>query len=315
MVKFIFNLIVLFGIWIVQHQCRSIRNGDGVELTGAILREWGYTANTTEMNLINRGIKSIEPFAFSYFGSLLHLTIEDQQLTTLKQYSFFGIDKLASLTVRNCPKLTRVPSGAFSFVYRLKQVSMISNGISVVEPGAFGSLDNLVSLSFYDNAITKLDVGLLERIPALTSLNLGRNQVEKIADSAFDKIDSLRELDLSFNRLSSLSSRVLKNLGKSLQTLDVSENRIDTIEAFTFKGLDKMRELNMRANPIREIKSNAFSGMNLSTLNLLDISEPMKVARDAFEGLCVDSPLLNAQLENEFGSFNDGSCNSLISIN
>jgi Leucine-rich repeat (LRR) protein len=113
----------------------------------------------------------------------------------------------------------------------------------------------MLDLSF--NFLTNLESGVFGR-DNVVKLVLNRNNFTSIPTKALGSIrKSLKELDLSFNQIRSLSAADFNNL-HSIKRLMLSNNKIESIEANTFEDLPWLEFLDLSGNPIVSWNPHSF---------------------------------------------------------
>eukprot|EP00057_Strongylocentrotus_purpuratus_P023554 XP_011678028.1 PREDICTED: insulin-like growth factor-binding protein complex acid labile subunit [Strongylocentrotus purpuratus] len=233
-------------------------------------------------------ICSIPDYAFRGFSQTRTLNIINNQITTMTNGSFCGLDSLENLDISK-NRINSLPSSLFRCNPRLQVLNIARNEILVVNPVAFWGLSVLLKLDLSHNFIGRMDTHHWNNtalrvldishnqytylnkdlfrwgLANLKVLRISYNDIDTFKANTFDSVSSLQELYLtdmltSVKLLNGVFSR-MKNLIK----LDLSFTKIapqDSIHQFT--GTASLEELTMRRNNLKG--QDLFDNSNQSSL-------------------------------------------------
>ena len=97
---FYFSLFLIFIQATFQYTSHLKEDFDGT-LTTDVLLDWGFTSQSTLMNLARRGIKTIAPNSFAEFSNLLTLTLDGNMIEKIDLNMFTGLNRLSTLSFQN----------------------------------------------------------------------------------------------------------------------------------------------------------------------------------------------------------------------
>jgi len=224
----------------------------------------------------------------------------------------------------------------FANLTGLRNLSISSNPINLIDAAAFAGLKQLYQLDFYGNqAYFSWPQGLLNGLTSLQALDLHSSNINNPQKDMFKTLTALQTLQLSYNYLNNLNgnlsfvdlsglrSLALRGCGfyfgpqafafsglTSLRTLDLSENSLHHIIANTFSGLSLLETLYLNSVWLFYFETGAFNG--LSSLTRLEFRNCYISSFPT--GVLLGAPLLQTidASYNQFGSFNDNS--SLVGL-
>lgn len=255
-------------------------------------------ANLSDFELIHGSLRDIKPGAFEKLTQLVKLNIRNNDIRTLEDYTFRGLDALQFLDLG-------------------------SNNLTSIAPNAFDGLKSLVRVALSENHIAQLPAKLFSSSPMLRTVLLNNNLLTELPVVIFDNIEQLMRLDVSHNQLKTFDfpylnvvllvirsnnltslyindhvEHVLANdnriemiLGTGLKVTDLvlTDNAISDVRPIVrmtnltklglsnnpllpnsvFASLTKLKEL-LLSNTNIQISENTFA--NLSSMVLLDLS-------------------------------------------
>ena len=158
-------------------------------------------------------LASIDATAFNSFDNLAELRLDNNELYTLRAYTFLKLSKLKSLYLNN-NQLT-LPTKSDNEPLGHDDPSLIFKG-----------LDNLLNLFMQYNQIDQLDPKLFgSNLNKLQVLYLNHNQLTSIKAKTFDNLISLKKLRLDHNKLASIDSSFdILNKLSLLERVNMQEN-------------------------------------------------------------------------------------------
>ena len=204
----------------VQKEDFSFRYGDQGSNFYLLLRS--YRKNSVYFPKITRldtsGVRiptysiSNNQVIYKPFPSLLHLTIDNAQLTYQPQSNFFqGIEKLITLSMKDC-WLEEFPYVSLARLQNLTYLDLSHNYIEVLNNQTFSlNFPPLKTLILTNNYIYKISPGILTAVygRGLQHLDLSHNQIRHIDPSIVDRQllrDELFYLDLRGNTINCVCS-------------------------------------------------------------------------------------------------------------
>ncbi|XP_026749119.2 toll-like receptor 3 [Galleria mellonella] len=200
-----------------------------------IIFEFSITGNSLEGSLV-KGL-------FEGLRLVLKLDLSYQQVTSIEDYAFFGLEKIEELLLNH-------------------------NNIGILSEKSFKSLHSLVHLDLSNNKITSIEFNK-EDLVSLRSLMLRNNYLTQIKYEYYSHLNSLRVLDLSNNNISSLQSKAFKSL-RDLISFEIHNNPLSgALQEGTFDGLNSLPSLDISGSQLTIIKNESFNGMSqLKDLNI-----------------------------------------------
>ncbi|XP_030011293.1 lutropin-choriogonadotropic hormone receptor [Sphaeramia orbicularis] len=159
--------------------------------------------------------------------------------------------------------LKEVPTHAFRELINITLIEISqSDSITRIQRHAFLSLHSLAQIFVQNvNSLQSIEKGAFTDLPKLEYLSISNTGIIHFPD---------------FSTVSSLANIIL----------DMADNmRINTIPANSFQGITgEYIYMNLVRNGFKEIRSHAFNGTKLNTLNLRNNRYLSSIEEDAFEG-------------------------------
>uniref|UniRef100_A0A182VQB0 Leucine rich immune protein (Coil-less) n=1 Tax=Anopheles minimus TaxID=112268 RepID=A0A182VQB0_9DIPT len=256
-----------------------------------------YT-NLSSLEIFQGSLHNIKPGAFEMLKHLIKLDIRNNDVRTLEDYTFRGLDELQILELTS-NNLTSIAPDAFDGLKSLVRVALSGNHIAQLPAKIFSSSPMLRTILLTNNLLTELPVGFFDNIEELLRLDVSNNQLKTFN---FPNLN-VSQLLLRNNSLTSLYTNdhmkfVQANhngiemvMGTGLNIIDMvlSDNAISDVRPIrrmsnlirlslsnnpllpnsVFASLPKLQEL-LLSNTSIQIGENTF--VNLSALTLLDLS-------------------------------------------
>lgn len=241
-----------------------VKGGTNKSISEAIIKE------TVTIDRIEYPVTSVGRSAFSMYNELSSVTIPDN-VTDLKDFSFFSCDKLTNITIPN--SVTSIGKYAFQYDYNLNHVSI---GTSVTSIGEYAfqdcgmesitipaSVQSIGSEAF--TYCTKLKEIVFSGAPVIFSSNAFKNEddhnyfnsvsIHSLTDWAGSDFEDYNANPLSLRPLIIVNHDVVHNL-----VLDLPDD--SRIKKYTFyqARVDKVR---IKADVVEE---KAFNNCNMKLL-------------------------------------------------
>ncbi|HRN78385.1 MAG TPA: leucine-rich repeat protein [Candidatus Dependentiae bacterium] len=180
--------------------------------------------------------------------NLQHLWLHNNQLTSIPEHAFAGLNNLQMLGLSN-NQLTSIADNAFAGLNNLQQLSLTSNQLTSIAEHAFTGLNNLQHLWLSSNQLTSIADNVFAGLNNLQQLRLGNNQLTSIAANAFTGLNNLQQLWLGNNQLTSIPEHAFAGLN-NLQLLSLSNNQLTSIADNVFAGLNNLQQLRLKDNQL-----------------------------------------------------------------
>uniref|UniRef100_A0A8C8VN21 Toll-like receptor 3 n=1 Tax=Pelusios castaneus TaxID=367368 RepID=A0A8C8VN21_9SAUR len=276
-------------------------------------------SNVKYLNLRRSHVSKIEDFSFRWLSHLEYLLIDDNSFQEITPNMFTGLNSLKYLSLCNWTsglhtvtnktfsslanstlqilnltksRITKIESGAFSWLVHLKILDLGLNEINQVLRGhefkglqkiediylsynkqltltseSFAFVPSLKKLMLRKVACSSLDLSPspFHLLQNLTILDISNNNLANIKDDLFDGLHTLEILDLQHNNLARLWKHAnpggpvlfLKDL-LNLHILNLKSNGFDEIPVHVFKGLFQIRSLDLGSNNLNLLPASLF---------------------------------------------------------
>lgn len=144
---------------------------------------------------------------FSGLPKLRYINIESESLIELSPHGFRDLMSIESISIIQSKGLTRLESGLFLDLPKLKTIDLKRNGIEWIHLRAIGS--GLLSLQTIDLSHNRIsNAGMVGRaikdIQNLETLNLSHNFIEVLSEASFVDLPRLKELRINNNLIQEL---------------------------------------------------------------------------------------------------------------
>lgn len=165
---------------------------------------------------------------FSGLPKLRYINIESNSLIELSPHGFRDLMNIESISIIHSKGLTRLESGLFIDLPKLKSINVQENGIEWIHLRAFSAgLLSLQSLDFSHNRIS--NAGMVGRaikdIQNLENLNLNHNFIEVLSEASFVDLPRLKELRLNDNLIQEIHQGAFHRV-PSLKIVHLENNRL-----------------------------------------------------------------------------------------
>ncbi|KAJ8922535.1 hypothetical protein NQ315_007565 [Exocentrus adspersus] len=229
-------------------------------------------------------IRLFSPHTFQHENSLISVNVSDSGIQYVSERAFSIFGNVQYIYLQN-NRITNVSRNAFSGLRQVYQLHLENNRISDLTPGFANDLQsNSIILS--NNKIVELPHDLFKGVLTLLTLSLDNNNIKKIHKEAFAGLDSLEYLELQNNHLCHLPLGLFKDL-RTLRVLNLADNKLTRFSLGTFSGLSQLNGLILANNSIK-----VFDGADLLPLYhlaKLDLSGNIIYYLDS-NGIYVNAP-------------------------
>ena len=133
---------------------------------------------------------------------------------------------------------------------QLEELSLINNGINLIEVGAFEHSGNLRILNLGINSLEYFSRRMFVNMTNLNALNLSNNQLTEVLDIC--ELKNLVELRLDGNKIISVDETSFCDLPK-LAVINLSHNGLQSVSVDTFDGLLNLQELDLSWNNLKSL--------------------------------------------------------------
>ncbi|XP_069069274.1 platelet glycoprotein V [Pleurodeles waltl] len=166
------------------------------------LLPWGlllHMPNLTMLTIYENPLKELPEVLFGVMDMLKKLWIYKTQLYTVPDYVFSNLTKLELLVLTMNPRLSYLPSNAFSGLHSLLELSLHTNNLTTLEVDLFQGLQNLRIISLYRNNMKILPRNLLCSVVNLEKIYLNGTKLEMLPGHFFCMLPKLQEVHLYNN--------------------------------------------------------------------------------------------------------------------
>ncbi|CAB4054560.1 unnamed protein product [Lepeophtheirus salmonis] len=174
------------------------------------------------------------PRAITKVSSLMRLELDNNRISTVYPFTFFGPSKLSYLSLK-------------------------SNRLdSLVENGLMGLENTIRELILADNHFSIFPMSAIKILKKLTLLNLSQNKLSNVSFEGYNnRLDSLLNLEMSFNEFEILHMQTFSSM-PNLKHLDVSHNQLHFIQEDTFFSQSNLAILDLSYNSLAELPPDIF---------------------------------------------------------
>lgn len=231
---------------------------------GRINKNTLYNKNNNILSLIleNNNITSIEEYSFVSFGKLKTLEFIGQPLVNLKVGVFYGLDELDILTISWAKNLTVIENNVFHGLPKIKILEINNCNVRIIKSGAFNS-KTMIYLSLRKNKLENIKIGLFDNVLSLESLNLRSNNLTFIPKAIFNCLTKLTTLDLSDNQIEKIDYGAFDGL--RLSWLDLANNKLTVLNGGAFHGVT-IHNINLSNNNIIFVPELIFANTKINSL-------------------------------------------------
>lgn len=241
-----------------------------------------FPGNVTVLQLDFNNLTDIPARAFHLFTGLKALNLSNNQIATLADGAFTGLEQLTKLDL-TFNRLAKLPARAFAPLSNLKQLFLDSSRIEEIDVQAFVGLGNLETLYLTLNKLHQIPAGALRPLVKLKYLNLAgnnlsREEINRIRQEVgpFVKIGHASLADVR-QPVTSIAHWLTAGQFESLYE-DKQHNTVTLyLDAIPFTSIDGIKtypwgnlitHLRISYSAISRIPAQAFAGLHLRGLRL-----------------------------------------------
>ncbi|CAG5114787.1 unnamed protein product [Candidula unifasciata] len=212
-------------------------------------------------------VKEIAGNAFSELSHLEYLDLSGNELITIYDDTFAGLEFLTSLNLSH----NQLSSLGLSLkvLPHLTMLDLSANNLKEIAGNAFSELSHLEYLDLSGNELITIYDDTFAGLEFLTSLNLSHNQLSSLGLS-LKVLPHLTMLDLSANNLKDLAANVFGSQN-TLTFLKMDGNSLGNLQSDIFEGVHSLRELSARDCSLVHIEHDIF--LYLSALTVIDLGQ------------------------------------------
>ncbi|KAK5855294.1 hypothetical protein PBY51_005406 [Eleginops maclovinus] len=229
-------------------------------------------------------IGNISAFDFTWYGNLVRLNLQYNQIQSIHPKAFEKLSNLEELYLGH-NILSSIPAGTLQSLKKLTILCGNDNDIMKITPELFANLDNLVKLRLDGNSIEVLQDSVFKNLTSLHYLHLEYNKLQHIHRNALSKLTNLRFLNLAHNKQSAIRNALTFSQLKALTTLLLSENEIQHVGDHVFQNLKKLSKLSLSNNRISRLDSGALKGLSSLRELLIDGNELEEIPAGLLDSL------------------------------
>ena len=228
---------------------------------------------------------------------------------------------LEVVTIRN-QKIPKLVENSLSNLSNIVHLSIISSGVTELEPGTFKNVPKLDGLNLEGNLIKEIKNGVFTGLQ-VKFIYLNNNKISIIENNAFNNM-TLTLISLNNNRISAWNTNWF--LGSPVGSIYIAKNRLEEVPPHAFDFGLKFKRLNvpltvwnvvLAQNRIKKVHKDAFKHVNgFGYLSLAD-NNLEELPREVFHSVknINTLDLTNNNLYHVNGVFDDININQLILLN
>ena len=251
-----------------------------------------YT-NLESLNLDNTNVRSLVGAVFEQNVNLRTLSLANNPITGYSSTLFNGLTKLKELNLAHI-SIGGLVDAWFSPLTSLEILNLDGNFLVMLKNNSVDGLVSLVELSIDNNPVATIEVDAFKPLTSVQEISMKRTDLVAFPPLLFAGLSSLLVVDasdgkiqfvaensligtrlvrpnLSGNMLTTVPHAAIQNADMPPQDVDLSFNRISRIFETDFQNVSTST-LKLRCNPITVIEDGAFSGSNITHLDLSDTS-------------------------------------------
>ncbi|XP_029442799.1 toll-like receptor 3 [Rhinatrema bivittatum] len=255
------------------------------------------TTNLTFLNLSSNDLSVIDNSSFAWLPHLEYLSLENNRISHLTPFTFYGLSNLKSLNLKksllgtNSSKFSKIDDLSFHWLKRLENLEMDDNCFSKMTPNTFTGLSSLKYLSLC-NCSADLKTITNETFSSLFNssllfLNLTKCGISRLQKGAFSWLRSLQVLDMGFNEIDQeFTGYELKGLD-DIEMIYLSFNKHVTLGKNSFVFVPSLRKLFLRRTTLTNLEVTPSPFHSLQNLTVLDLSNNnlANLGEDLLDGL------------------------------
>ena len=158
-------------------------------------------------------------------SSLDTLFLHENEITTLHEHTFRGLNQLSEVTL-NGNRLTTLPAAVFAEMRCERLMDLSDNRISTLPATVFDGMGRLQHLDLSNNELSasSLPANLFQFLGGMEEFSLDGNQFATLPTNVFAGMAKVEKLDLSDNGLTTLDLNQFDPFAGVLTYLDISGN-------------------------------------------------------------------------------------------
>jgi Leucine-rich repeat (LRR) protein len=182
-----------------------------VELSGIHNIDGMNDINVTMIIGYETAIFYIPNNLFTKFSNLNRFHCDDCYMLEIKKWNFKGAENLKDLSLKT-GLISVVEDDVFRHCKKLEELSLKANRIVKVERKAFRALENLKVLDLSNNYMFQLPDGIFDDLLSLEFLYLSGNKIQALRNHLFKYNNNIRELFFEFNLIELVESNLIDHL-------------------------------------------------------------------------------------------------------
>ncbi|XP_066297670.1 chondroadherin-like isoform X1 [Branchiostoma lanceolatum] len=278
-------------------------------------------ADTFSLDLSNNAITELTANAFQNLNSLEQLILTGNQISTIPDGAFNGLDDVKVLKL-NENRLTALTDGMFSNMVSLEELHLDDNQIATVTGSPFSGLERVRDLKLNANRMVNLPTTVFQGLATLQKLYLHDNFVTSIPSQAIRSLDTLIELHLNNNdimnvgndsfvgltsvlnislsgqpNLVEVEAYALRGVNRNLERLEIRDcPKLTTLHEETFRDFVQLQRLDLSNNNISRLPKAALENLNRLALVTLSGNPWICDCRLSWLRDWMDEPVMNPDL-------------------
>lgn len=231
---------------------RLMLRHNGLErLSGGWLND--VESSLVEIFIVERGLRSVPVDSLYGLRNLEAITIQSENLKRCPEFS--GLLKLRYINIES-ESLIELSSNGFRDLLGLETVSITaSKGLTRLETGLFMDLPKLRSINLQNNGIEWINVRTFSSsLLSLQQLDLSRNRISNagMVGRAIKDLRNLEALNLNHNFIEVLSEASFVDL-PSLKELRLNDNLIQELHHGAFHRVPSLKVVHLENNRLRHV--------------------------------------------------------------
>nr|XP_023689026.1 toll-like receptor 13 [Paramormyrops kingsleyae]XP_023689027.1 toll-like receptor 13 [Paramormyrops kingsleyae] len=224
-------------------------------------------SQNNSFNCIHRRQRNISALVGDLPSWATVLNVSHNYLQDIPESSFSQLRQLKTLRM-DSNNLQNISDNAFSGLGHLETLNLSSNNIAHLSSAAFADLVNLTWLILSNNVLQNLSTQIFSGLSNLEILSLRANSLINFSEitESVTHLSQLRELDLCGNSLSSLQH--FSGFPRSLAILYLCKNHLATLSC-EYSFLSNIHLLDLSYN--MQLQSSALQNLNLKNINSLHL--------------------------------------------
>ena len=212
-----------------------------------------------DLNFLRDLLQAAVTTAHTLKIDLASLNLSGNQLTTLPEHFFEGMNNLRSLDLRS-NQMANLAENAFDGLDNLQELDLRYNELGSLPVHLFKGLKNLQILHLAQTRLTALHDRLFEGLYHLQLLDFDHNFLSNLPEKLFEGLNNLRRLELGANQLRDLPEHLFKGLN-NLGWLELSGNWLEHLPEHIFEGVNNLQWLHLNGNQLSSLPERLFEGL------------------------------------------------------